>query len=45
MKTTAIMGVGAVKRRSAVNLKVVKGHDSGIGAYIPGVWNNRFPYG
>ena len=24
MKTTAIMGVGAVKRRSAVNLKVVK---------------------
>ena len=30
---SAVMGIGC------------KRHDSGMGAYIPGVWNNRFPYG
>ena len=41
-KTSAIMGVGAVKRLSAINFGVVKGHDADLDLHIPGLRFDQF---
>ena len=43
-KTSAIMGVGAVKRLSAINFSVV-GYDADLDLYIPRLWIDQFLYG
>ena len=44
-KTSAIMGVGAVKRLSAINFGVVKGHDADLDLHLPGLRPDQFCHG
>ena len=46
-KTSAIMGVGAVKRLSAINFGVVKdqGHDAHLGVHIPRLRHHQLHHG